>query len=122
MRCASSWIAGSSPAMTAERSRSTSDASNLLQHRQQIGDELRWVLAHRKMAEPLHDGRVRAGATADIERCLAGAGIVVLAREQIKVGLAPIDLVDLVADVAVNLVEMKIAFEHAGPALQVVPQ
>ena len=74
------------------------------------------------MPEPLHDRGFRAGALRHIERAFAGARIVVFAGEQIERRGAPVDLVHLVADVAVHLVEMQVALEHAGPALQVVPQ
>src|SRR5262245_19840823 len=83
--------------------------ANLLQYRQQVRDELRRVLAHREVAEALHDDRLRTRALRDSKRAFAGAGVVVFAGEQIEVGLAAVDLVDLGADVAVDLVEMQVA-------------
>ena len=57
-----------------------------------------------------------------VERALGGAGIVVFAGEQIKRAALDVDLADAAADVAVDGVEMQVAFEHAGSALHVVPQ
>src|SRR4051812_728841 len=74
------------------------------------------------MAEILHDHGLRAGATRDLEGALGGAGIIVLASEQIERAAARVDLVELARDVAIDHVEVQVALEHAGPALHVVPQ
>src|SRR4051812_45811658 len=92
-------------------------AANLFQHRQQILDEPGRVLAHRKMPEALHDRRFRAGALRHVERGLGGAGIIIFAGQEIKRRGAAVDLVDPAADVAIDLVEMQVALEHAGTAL-----
>ena len=53
---------------------------DLLQHRQQVLQKLLRILAHREMAEPLHDGDLAAGnAVGHRQRLLRRAGIVVFA-------------------------------------------
>src|SRR5678815_5096363 len=47
--------------------------------------------------------------------------IVVLAGEEIERAERGVDLADAAADVALDLVEVEIAGEHARPALHVVP-
>ena len=75
------------------------------------------------MPETLHDGDFAAGnAVGDRQRFLGRAGIVVFAGQQIRRTFARIDLGDAGPDVAVELVEIQIAFENAGAALHVMPQ
>src|SRR5438132_5305482 len=115
---AKTWTPGSRPGMT-----SWSAATDLLQHRQQVLQERLRVLAHREMAEAFHDRRLAAGdAARDRHRLLRRAGIIVFAREQEQQAAPGVDLSHPAADVAVDLVEIELAFEPAGAALHVVPQ
>ena len=50
-----------------------------------------------------------------------GAGVVVLAGQQVERAFAGVDLGDAGAHVAVGGIEMEVALEHAGAALHVVP-
>jgi hypothetical protein len=64
------------------------------------------------MAEALHDGDLAArNASGDRERFLRRAGIVVLTGQQEQRAALGIDLADAASDVAVELVEIEIAFE-----------
>jgi hypothetical protein len=64
------------------------------------------------MAEALHDGDLAAlNAVGDRERFLRRAGIVVLTGQQEQRAALGIDLADAASDVAVELVEIEIAFE-----------
>ena len=58
----------------------------------------------------------------DRQRLLRRAGIIIFARQQEQRAAPGVDLRDAAADVAVDLVEIEIALEHAGTALHVVPQ
>src|SRR5260370_23912641 len=81
------------------------------------------IFAHREVAEPLHDGDLAArNAAGDGKRFLRGAGIVVLAGQQKQRAAFGVDLRDPAANVAVDLVEIEVAFENAGSALHVMPQ
>src|SRR5450631_2501793 len=91
-----------------------SSAFDLLQHRQQVFKKLRRVLAHRKMPEAPHDGDFAPlDAACHAERFLRGAGIVVFAGQQKQRAAAGVDLRDTASYVAVELVEIQIAFEDA---------
>ena len=57
----------------------------------------------------------------DIQRFLRRAGIIVLAGQQKQRTTARIDLGNAAPDIAVELVEIQIAFENARAALHVVP-
>src|SRR3984893_5444846 len=75
------------------------------------------------MPEALHDGDFAPpDAAGHAERFLRGAGIVVFAGQQKQRAAAGVDLRDTASDVAVELVEIQIAFEDARTTLHVVPQ
>ena len=99
-----------------------SQRTDFLQHWQQVRDEFFRVLAHREMAETFHDCGGRARALGDVERCLGCAGIVIFAGQQEQRTAFDVDLVEPVANVAVECVEIEVALEHAWAALHVVPE
>src|SRR3979411_2949793 len=75
------------------------------------------------MTEALHDGDFAAGnAVRNAKRFLRRAGIVVFAGQQKQRAAARVDLGNATPDVAVELVEIQIAFEDARAALHVMPQ
>src|SRR5450631_1017038 len=90
-----------------------SSAFDLLQHRQQVFKKLRRVLAHRKMPEAPDGDFAPLDAACHAERFLRGAGIVVFAGQQKQRAAAGVDLRDTASYVAVELVEIQIAFEDA---------
>src|SRR5690349_5887707 len=58
---------------------------DVLQNRRDVAAELLWVFAHREMAEPLHDGGLRAGnAGRGAQRVLRRAGKIVLPGQEIE--------------------------------------
>src|SRR4030088_2255416 len=75
------------------------------------------------MTEALHDGGFAAGnAVRNAKRFVRCAGIVVFAGQQKQRAAARVDLGNATPDVAVELVEIQIAFEDARAALHVMPQ
>src|SRR5260370_2686162 len=75
------------------------------------------------MPEALHDGDFAPlDAACNAERFLRRAGIVVFAGQQKQRAAAGVDLRDAASYVAVELVEIQIAFEDARTTLHVMPQ
>ena len=96
--------------------------ANLVEHRPQMPEEGVRVLAHREVAEALHDRDLRAadarrGGLGVLRRC----GVVVLAGEHVERAHGGVDRTDPLAEVAVDLVEVEVAGEDAGSALHVMP-
>src|SRR5262247_1331650 len=125
------WVPGlqrttsccAAPGMTAELlAKPSLYRTDACQHRQQVADEPLRILAHGKMPEPLHDDGLGAGAARHVERTFGRARIIVFAGEQEQRAAFCVDQIDAVADVAVDLVEIEVALEHARAALHVVPQ
>ena len=85
--------------------------------------ELRRVLAHRKVPELLHDRDLRARDTSRrAQRVFGRAGEVILAGQEIERADGRIDFLDAPAQIAIDPVEIQIAFKYPGPALHVVPE
>src|SRR5258706_13736240 len=96
--------------------------ADLVQHRPQIVDEGLRVLAHWKVAQALHDGHFRTrNAVRGSLRIARRGRVVVLAGEQVERAEPGIDGADAVAYVALDLVEVQVSSEDAGPTLHVVP-
>src|SRR5260370_39189563 len=89
---------------------------NPAENRREISAKLFGIFAHRKMAEPFHDGD---SGTADRgsrpHRVFRRAGKIIFAGEQIKRTDAYIDLVNPPAQVAIDPVEIQIALKTPGP-------
>src|ERR1700754_1035917 len=88
-----------------------------------IAAKLGWVFAHREVSHFFHDTDTGAGNRG----CSAfgvfrRAGEIILAGEQIERAYFSIDLCDTAAQIADHPVEIKVALEHARPALLVGPQ
>ena len=95
----------------------------LIQDRQDVFAELRRVLAHREVADFLHDRHL--GARDLARRCAACPRACRRSRTRRSAGRAGRPWCrssDLLAQVAVDAIEVEIALEHAGPALHVHPQ
>src|SRR3990170_1687010 len=97
--------------------------ADLVEDGEQVRAELGGVLAHREVADLLHDRDARAlDLLRGAARVLGRAGEVVLAGEEIERTGGRVDLPDAVAEVAVGAVEVEVALEDAGAALHVHPE
>jgi len=97
-------------------------SANLVQHRPQVAEERRRVLAHREVAEALHDRHLGAGNARGGRFGIARRGrIVVLAGEHVQRALAGVDCVQAATDVTFDLIEVQVARKDARPALHVMP-
>src|SRR3989337_28046 len=97
--------------------------SDLVEDREDVLPELGGVLAHREMADLLHDRHARArNLLRGAERVFRRAGEVVFAGEKIERAPGGVDLADAVAEVTIGAVEEEVALEDARAALHVHPQ
>src|ERR1700709_64212 len=111
---AESWISSVSP---------SSYCFDLLEHRQDIAAELLGVLRHRKVPEPFHDLDLRPlDGGCGSQRVLGRAGEAVFAGEQKQRTGRGVDRADPRPQVAVDPIEVEVAFEHAGSALHIMPE
>src|ERR1700738_4850973 len=90
---------------------------NPAENRRDVSAKLFGIFAHRKMAEPFHDGDAGAwNGSSRPHRVFRRAGKIIFAGKQIKRTDTGIDLVDPAAQVAIDPVEIQIALEDARAA------
>src|SRR5438067_13429136 len=81
---------------------------DLRQHRQDVLSELRWILAHREVADFLHDLHLGAGnLLGGAQRVLRRAGEVAFAGPQVQRAGLGVDRLHLFAQVAVDAIEVE---------------
>src|SRR5262245_6501212 len=96
--------------------------ADFLQHRTQVGEKPRRVLAHGKMAEVFHHRQLGAlDARRKVARIGGATGIVVLPGQQIERAGLGIERAQPAPHVPILRIKVKVTFEDAGAALHIVP-